>query len=90
MTSSMPARGRILVVDDDRAFRHAMATLLEEAGHVVVQAADGISALGELASATPFDVMLLDVGLPGMSGPRRAGAGRQPRGPSARADDHRR
>jgi len=68
MTSSKPARARILVVDDGRAFRHAMATLLEEAGHVVLQAADGVSALAELAAATPFDVMLLDVGLPGMSG----------------------
>ena len=48
MTSSMPARGRILVVDDDRGLRHAMATLLNEAGHVVVQAADGLAALGEL------------------------------------------
>jgi DNA-binding response OmpR family regulator len=62
MTSS-----RILVVDDDRGFRHAMSTLLEEAGHSVVQAADGFAALRELAGEA-FDVMLLDVGLPGMSG----------------------
>jgi two-component system KDP operon response regulator KdpE len=58
---------RILVVDDDRGFRHAMSTLLQEAGHSVVQAADGIAALRELAGEA-FDVMLLDVGLPGMSG----------------------
>jgi CheY-like chemotaxis protein/anti-sigma regulatory factor (Ser/Thr protein kinase) len=68
MKSSTPARGRILVVDDDRGLRHAMATLLEETGHVVVQATDGPGALNELASRTPFDVMLLDVGLPGISG----------------------
>ena len=68
MTSSMPARGRILVVDDDRGLRHAMATLLEESGHVVVQAADGLTALGELTRHPPFDVMLLDVRMPGMSG----------------------
>jgi DNA-binding response OmpR family regulator len=68
MTSSTPARGRILVVDDDRALRHAMSTLLEGAGHLVVQAADGPMALAELGLPTPFDVMLLDVGLPGMSG----------------------
>jgi DNA-binding response OmpR family regulator len=67
MTSSTPARGRILVVDDDRAFRLAMATILTESGHLVVQAADGLAALRELAG-TSFDVMLLDVGLPGMSG----------------------
>ena len=68
MTSSTPARGRILVVDDDRAIRHAMSTLLEGAGHLVVQAADGPAALAELGLPVPFDVMLLDVGLPGMSG----------------------
>ena len=67
MTSSTTARGRILVVDDDRAFRHLIGSLLEEAGHIVVQAADGPAALGELAHEA-FDVMLLDVGLPGMSG----------------------
>jgi len=68
MTSSTPVRGRILVVDDDRAIRHAMSTLLEGAGHLVVQAGDGPTALAELGLPTPFDVMLLDVGLPGMSG----------------------
>src|SRR5688572_2608177 len=59
--------GRILVVDDDRGFRHAMTVLLQEAGHTVVQAADGPAALDQLGGE-PFDVMLLDVGLPGMSG----------------------
>ncbi len=58
---------RILVVDDDRGFRHLMSVLLEGKGHVVVQAADGPAALRELAGGA-FDVMLLDVGLPGMSG----------------------
>jgi DNA-binding response OmpR family regulator len=67
MSSSTPARGRILIVDDDRGIRLAMATLLEAAGHRVVQAADGPAALAELGGP-PFDVMLLDVGLPGMSG----------------------
>ena len=58
---------RILVVDDDRGFRHAMSALLQEAGHIVVQAGDGPAALSELARE-PFAVMLLDLGLPGMSG----------------------
>ena len=61
------ANSRILVVDDDRAFRHAISSLLQEAGHIVVQAADGPAALRELAGEA-FDVTLLDVGLPGMSG----------------------
>ena len=67
MTFPTTASSRILVVDDDRGFRHAMSVLLQEAGHIVVQAADGLAALRELAGEA-FDVMLLDVGLPGMSG----------------------
>jgi len=90
MTSSTPARGRILVVDDDRAFRLAMATILTEGGHLVVQAADGLAALAELAR-TPFDVMLLDVGLPGMSGldvlPQVANLADPPRVVMVTADD---
>lgn len=64
---SPTAKGRVLVVDDDRALRHALSTLLEQAGHTVTQAGDGPEALRTLAEATQ-DVMLLDVGLPGMSG----------------------
>jgi CheY-like chemotaxis protein/anti-sigma regulatory factor (Ser/Thr protein kinase) len=58
---------RLLVVDDDRAFRHAIATLLAGAGHDVLQAADGAEALA-LLKRQSVDVILLDVGLPGMSG----------------------
>jgi CheY-like chemotaxis protein/anti-sigma regulatory factor (Ser/Thr protein kinase) len=58
---------RILVVDDDRGLRHALATLLGDAGHDVAEAADGPSALETIRRASP-DVALLDIGLPGMSG----------------------
>jgi CheY-like chemotaxis protein/anti-sigma regulatory factor (Ser/Thr protein kinase) len=64
---STTARNRILLVDDDRAFRHAIATLLTDAGYTVLQAADGSEALSLLARE-PFDLMLLDIGLPGVSG----------------------
>jgi len=58
---------QILVVDDDRALRHALSTLLEGAGHIVSQAGDGPEALARLAGG-PTDLMLLDLGLPGMGG----------------------
>jgi len=58
---------RILVVDDDRGFRHGMSAILTDAGHVVLQAGDGPAALRALQDE-PYDLMLLDVGLPGMSG----------------------
>jgi DNA-binding response OmpR family regulator len=44
-----------------------MSILLQEAGYIAVQAAGGPDALRALAEET-FDVMMLDVSLPGMSG----------------------
>jgi CheY-like chemotaxis protein len=61
------SRRRILIVDDDRALRHVLATLLVDAGHAIEQAADGPEALKRLDEGG-FDVVLLDIGLPGMSG----------------------
>jgi two-component system, OmpR family, response regulator len=66
----VPATGdnpRVLVVDDDRALRHALVSLLEEAGYDVRQAGDGPEALASLKSDR-HDMLLLDLGLPGMSG----------------------
>jgi DNA-binding response OmpR family regulator len=57
----------VLVVDDDRAFRHVIASLLQKAGYTTEQAGDGSDALARLRE-TPVDLMLLDIGLPGRSG----------------------
>ena len=61
------ASRRILIVDDDRASRYILAGLLEAAGHVVDQAADGQEAMSRL-DAGAYDIVLLDVGLPDISG----------------------
>lgn len=61
------ATRRILIVDDDRALRHVLAELLKVAGHTVEQAADGHEALSRL-DAGAYDLVLLDIGLPGVSG----------------------
>ena len=58
---------RILAVDDDRATRHLLSKLLEGAGFTVDTAQDGAEALGKM-KATPFDLVLLDVWMPGMTG----------------------
>jgi DNA-binding response OmpR family regulator len=58
---------RVLIVDDDRALRHVLAELLKAAGHAADQAADGREALARLAEAT-YDMVLLDIGLPDVSG----------------------
>ena len=58
---------RILVVDDEPAILDAVSYALRASGFDVDTFADGESAL-EAASATPFDVLVLDVRLPGLSG----------------------
>ena len=63
----MPTNLRVLVVDDSKDTRTALRLLLKRWGHEVVVAADGPAAL---SAAVPFfpDVVLLDIGLPGMDG----------------------
>lgn len=58
---------RILVVDDEPELTALLARGLGADGHVVVEAHDGISAMGE-ASGAGFEVAVVDVMLPGMSG----------------------
>ena len=58
---------RILIVEDDPLIRLGMARLLSKAGHDVCTVADGESALREAAVLAP-DLVLLDVGLPGIDG----------------------
>ena len=59
--------GRVLIVDDQEPNRLLLKDLLEAQGHEVVEAADGAEALQRVAEAAP-DVVLLDVGMPGMDG----------------------
>lgn len=66
MSPTSPGSHRVLVVDDDRALRHALVALLTEAGYAVRQEGDGPGAVRALAERP--DVVVLDVGLPGMSG----------------------
>lgn len=60
-------RPRVLVVDDDRALRHAVGKLLQAEGVSVTTAGDGVEAL-EKAQKGKFDLLLLDVGLPRLNG----------------------
>jgi CheY-like chemotaxis protein len=58
---------RVLVVDDDGALRHAITSLLEAAGYQTEQASDGPDALRKLQQQH-VELLVLDIGLPGMSG----------------------
>lgn len=65
--SSGPRRRRVLVVDDNRDAADTLALLLELLGHEVATAHDGEQALVRGAEFGP-EVVLLDIGLPGISG----------------------
>ena len=56
-----------LLVDDDGDFRALFAEVLQEEGYRVVQAADGVQAVGMLESLVP-DVMVIDLLMPVMNG----------------------
>jgi len=58
---------RILVVDDDRSTRHLIRLQLRSAGYSAETAVDGASALARLGRK-PFDLVLLDIWMPGMDG----------------------
>jgi len=58
---------RILVVDDDAAVQLTVRLLLERAGHSVVTADDGRKGLA-LCQTGDFDLLFLDIFMPGMDG----------------------
>src|SRR5579872_3515348 len=59
--------GRILVVDDDPQIRRAMKATLTSRGYEVSDSRTGEEALEKLRSET-FDLVLLDVNMPGIGG----------------------
>ena len=60
-------RGRLLVVDDDEPNRDMLSRRLARRGHDVEVAADGRRAI-EMIEESAFDLVLLDVMMPGLSG----------------------
>ncbi len=61
------AKTRILVVDDERPIRRFLSTSLGAHGYQVFEAADGPGALVAVIDCRP-DLIILDLGLPGMDG----------------------
>ena len=58
---------RLLIVDDDDAFRETLAETLQSLGHVVTEAPGGEDALAALGRSR-FDAVFLDHRMPGMDG----------------------
>jgi len=61
------SKGTVLVVDDDQAVRSVVSRKMQLAGYDCVTAADGKEALDKVSSQT-FDLVLLDIKMPGPSG----------------------
>jgi two-component system, OmpR family, KDP operon response regulator KdpE len=59
--------GLVLIVDDEMSIRRALHKTLDRLGFKTVEAARGEEAIS-LVRATPFDAVLLDINMPGMSG----------------------
>ncbi len=57
----------ILAVDDSNSMRQMVSFTLQQAGHEVMEAADGVEAL-ELAKKNDFGLVISDVNMPRMDG----------------------
>ncbi|MET3455841.1 response regulator [Pseudomonas kilonensis] len=69
----------VLIVEDDPAVRVLVSAVLSELGYAFVEAADANGALPILQSGQRIDLLISDVGLPGMNGRQLAEIGRQVR-----------
>ena len=58
---------KIIVIEDDLDLRQLLADELEDAGHDIVEAGDGIEGLARIKAECP-DVIISDIGMPRMDG----------------------
>jgi DNA-binding response OmpR family regulator len=65
---TLKERGSLLLVEDERVLRGLVARFLREEGFAVVEAADGPEGVDRFVDSGPFDLVLLDLNLPGFSG----------------------
>ncbi len=61
-------KGSVLIIDDDAAFRFAMAKALRRGGYSVSEASSGEEAVEVLCNSSPPDVALLDLKMKGIGG----------------------
>ena len=58
---------QLLLVEDDPAIRHSLVRALSERGHAVASSTTAMDALQHVVAAPP-DLVILDLGLPGLDG----------------------
>ncbi len=68
--------GTVLLVDDETAVRLLVAEVLQEAGYRVLQAGEAETALRLARSGAAIDLLVTDVGMPGLNGRQLADAAR--------------
>lgn len=69
--TSSPVTGSgetVFLVEDDASVRLTVTEVLKELGYNVIEAVDGLSAIPVLQSSQRIDLLISDVGLPGMNG----------------------
>jgi PAS domain S-box-containing protein len=69
----------VLVVEDETAVRSLVVDVLEELGYRALEAVDGPSGLKILQSKRRIDLLITDIGLPGLNGRQLADAARERR-----------
>ncbi|WP_122678756.1 response regulator [Pseudomonas viridiflava] len=67
----------VLIVEDDPAVRALVSEVLSELGYAFIEAGDSLSAVPILESGQRIDLLISDVGLPGMNGRQLAEIARQ-------------
>ena len=65
---SEPAKTTVLYADDDATLRYVTKEMLEALGFSVLLAADGAEVLSKWREGVRFDLLLVDLFMPGMSG----------------------
>jgi PAS domain S-box-containing protein len=70
---------RVLVIEDEESVRMLVVEVLRELGYVAFQAANGAAGLELIKSSQPIDLLITDVGLPGLDGRQVAEIAREHR-----------
>lgn len=78
-TPKAEAGETVLVVEDDTTVRSLVVEVLQELGYRTLEAADGPSGLRVLQADEQVDLLVTDVGLPGLNGRQLADKGREER-----------
>ena len=63
--ASAPARGRIVLIDDEPTLRMLIREVLQQQGYEVIEAADGATGLAACQGCGHVDLLITDIGLPG-------------------------